>query len=402
MTHASRASTVSSAKAIQHFHHLDSRARESLFHLPPQEIGEDADRRLLATALGATLYIPADRPDLAATVSRRASAGVCSMVLDLEDAVDEDNAVDAINNVISALETLAGDHSATRTMLFVRVRNSSCFDDIFGKLTAATAAALTGFVVPKFAASSGETYLQRIVDATHTFGRHLYCMPVVESERVLYRETRDEELAQIARLLGVYRDWILAVRIGATDMSGTFGIRRDRDHTIYDVKVVADAIADTVNRLGRNDGTGFVVTAPVWEYFADHERLFRPMLRSTPFEDHDAVRFRDMLVSRDLDALLREISLDRVNGLLGKTVIHPIHVAAVHALSVVSHEEYRDAADVVAAEAGGVRRSAYRNKMNEPRPHRHWAEGVLRRAQVFGVANQGVTFVDFLTCLADT
>lgn len=190
------------------------------------------------------------------------------------------------------------------------------------------------------------------------------------------------------------------VRIGATDLCGALGIRRDRDHTIYDVKVVADAIADIVNRLGRTDGTGFVVTAPVWEYFADHERLFRPLLRTTPFAEHDAVRFRDKLVGRDLDGLLREISLDRANGLCGKTVIHPTHVAAVHALSVVTHEEYQDAADVVEAEAGGVRRSEYRNKMNEPKPHRIWAQHVLRRAKVFGVANEGVTFVDFLTALA--
>ena len=142
------------------------------------------------------------------------------------------------------------------------------------------------------------------------------------------------------------------------------------------------------------------MTAPVWEYFADHERLFRTLLRSTPFQEHDAVRFRDKLVSRDLDGLLREISLDRVNGLIGKTVIHPSHVPAVHALSVVTHEEYRDATDILAATSGGVHRSEYRNKMNEARPHRIWAQQVLRRAHVFGVANQGITFVDLLTRLA--
>lgn len=84
----------------------------------------------------------------------------------------------------------------------------------------------------------------------------------------------------------------------------------------------------------------------------------------------------------------------------GKTVIHPSHAPAVHALSVVTHEEYRDAMDIATAGSGGVRRSEYRNKMNEARPHRIWAQQVLRRARVFGVANEGVTFVDFLTRLA--
>lgn len=94
----------------------------------------------------------------------------------------------------------------------------------------------------------------------------------------------------------------------------------------------------------------------MWEYFADHERMFRPTLRATPFEEHDEVRFRQQLVSRDLDGLLREIALDRANGIQGKTVIHPTHVAAVHALSAVTHEEYHDALDILGAEASAASR----------------------------------------------
>jgi citrate lyase beta subunit len=212
-------------------------------------------------------------------------------------------------------------------------------------------------------------------------------------------EARDTELARISECLNTYRRHVLAVRIGATDMCGMFGIRRDRDLTIYDVRVAADAIASIINYLGRCDGTGHVVTGPVWEYFADHERLFRPTLRQTPFAEHDAVLFRQHLVSRDIDGLLREIALDRANGMHGKTVIHPTHVAAVHALSAVTHEEYHDAVDIIGGQAGGVRPSTYRNKMNELKPHRHWAQAVLDRAHVFGVTNPNITFVDLLTAL---
>ena len=95
--------------------------------------------------------------------------------------------------------------------------------------------------------------------------------------------------------------------------------------------------------------------------------------------------------------------LDRANGLTGKSVIHPLHVAPVHALAVVPHEEYGDAVDVLdpAAADGGVRRSGYGNKMNEIRPHRIWAERTLRRAQVFGVAAQGISHVDMLNALQE-
>nr|WP_268760503.1 HpcH/HpaI aldolase/citrate lyase family protein [Protofrankia coriariae] len=88
--------------------------------------------------------------------------------------------------------------------------------------------------------------------------------------------------------------------------------------------------------------------------------------------------------------------LDKANGLLGKTVIHPSHVPAVHALHVATHEEYTDAMAILADDTGGVRPSHYANKMNELRPHRTWAEGVLRRSRAFGVLREGHTFVDVL------
>lgn len=386
--------------AVQHFHHLGEIDRHRLFFRDPEELAPDAGRDVLATALGATLYIPADRADLAATVTRRAAEGICSMVLDLEDAIDEHASTAALANVVATLDTLAT-RDPLRAMIFVRVRTRDCIDRIAAGLGAG-ADVLRGFVIPKFEAATGEHFLTQTAAAATAIGRPLYCMPVLESPQIVYRESRLDELRAISDILARHRDSVLAVRIGATDLCGMFGIRRDRDHTIYDVHVVGAVIADIVNQLARTDGTGYVVTAPVWEYFADHERLFRSLLRTTPFREHDAAGFRDGLVRRDLDGLLREISLDRANGLIGKTVIHPTHAPAVHALSVVSHEEYRDATDVLAAEAGGVRRSEYRNKMNEARPHRIWAQQVLRRAKVFGVAHRGVTFVDFLTGLADT
>jgi citrate lyase beta subunit len=91
------------------------------------------------------------------------------------------------------------------------------------------------------------------------------------------------------------------------------------------------------------------------------------------------------------------VVLDRANGLTGKTVIHPSHVAAVHALSVVTHEECRDAVDVLGtAASGGAVASAFRNKMNESKPHAAWAARIMLRARVFGVAHPTTSFVDLL------
>ncbi|WP_433712599.1 HpcH/HpaI aldolase/citrate lyase family protein [Nocardia sp. CA-084685] len=382
---------------LRHFRQLHGPEARRLFHRQPEPFGEDADREILAFALGATLYAPATRADLAPTISKRAARGVCSMVIDLEDAVADHEVEFAKRQTVETLNLLA-DSQDPNPLLFVRVRDADTVTEIVEQLGTG-AMALTGFVFPKFDSASGPKYLAALEAAAERLNRPVYGMPVLESPALVHRQTRDQELTQIASLLGEYRERILAVRIGATDMCSTFGIRRDRDLTIYDVRVVADVIADIVNYLGRSDGTGFVITGPVWEYFADHERMFRPLLRTAPFEESDAVPFRRYLVSRDLDGLLREITLDRANGMQGKTVIHPSHVAAVHALSVVTHEEYSDALDILQVDVGGVAASGYRNKMNEMRPHRSWARQTLLRARVFGVANKGVSFVDLLTAL---
>ncbi|MFD6103940.1 HpcH/HpaI aldolase/citrate lyase family protein [Nocardia salmonicida] len=382
---------------LRHFQQLQGPRRRELFLVEPEPIQGPDDRELLATALGATLYVPATRPDLAATIRRRAARGVCSMVIDLEDAVADHEVEAAKKHAVDTLDLLARGQDAN-PMLFIRVRDAASVGELVAALGPG-ADVLTGFVFPKFDAVSGPAYLAALDDANRSLGRPVYAMPVLESANLVHRQTRDEQLARIAELLAGHREQLLAVRIGATDMCSTFGIRRDRDLTIYDVRVVADVIADIVNYLGRVDGTGFIITGPVWEYFADHERMFRPQLRSAPFEESDAVKFRQYLVSRDLDGLLREITLDRANGIQGKTVIHPSHVAVVHALSVVTHEEYADALDIMAADVGGVAASEYRNKMNEMRPHRSWARQTLVRARAFGVANKGVSFVDLLTAM---
>lgn len=355
-----------------------------------------SSRTLLANALGATLYVPGVRGDLAGVITRRAAEGVRSMVIDLEDAVADRHVDQAVHNVSKALVDLH--HEARTALVFVRVRTPEHIRHISDALGSA-GSALAGFVLPKFSAATGGRFLEAICEASQRSGSRLFAMPVLETPDVLYRESRDEALSSIRELLGGYRDIVLALRLGATDLCGLYGIRRDRDLTIYHVGVVAELISEVVNHLGRVDGSGYVITGPVWEYFAGHERMFRPQLRATPFEERDATSFRHRLVSKDFDGLMREIVLDRTNGLTGKTVIHPTHVAAVHALSVVPHEEYADARDILESDDVGVRASDYRNKMNEMRPHRRWAERVRDRAAVFGVANQDVSHVDILTAL---
>ncbi|MEV3920416.1 HpcH/HpaI aldolase/citrate lyase family protein [Actinomadura coerulea] len=383
---------------MRHFDHIDAARRKHLFYRHPRPFGRHDDPDVLAVALGATLYCPSTRPALAADIERAAARGVMSMVVCLEDAIADDEVEAGEANLVAHLRTLrarSAPGGAEVPLLFVRVRDPRQIGDLVGRLGDA-AELVTGFVLPKFTASGGGAFLDALEDAADRSGLRLLAMPVIESPEAVYAETRAEMLHDVARLLAKHRSRILAVRLGATDMSAAYGLRRPPDLTIYDIRPVAGVICDVVNILGRADGTGHVVTGPVWEYFSQGERMFKPQLRQSPFERQSAAPLRQRLITSDLDGLIREVHLDKANGLTGKTVIHPSHVAAVHALSVVTHEEYSDAADILGVAGGGAMASSYANKMNEAKPHRAWAQRLMLRAQVFGVAAEGVTFVELL------
>ncbi|MEU1510886.1 HpcH/HpaI aldolase/citrate lyase family protein [Streptomyces sp. NPDC005811] len=382
---------------MRHFGHLAPEVRQRLFHREPCVFDADSPARLLAAALGATLYSPATRPRLADDVVKQTARGVVSMVLCLEDSIGDEDVPAGEENLVRQFADLAGRADLDRPLLFIRVRTPEQIPDLVHRL-GPHVSLLSGFVFPKFTEERGIPFLEALAAAENASGRRLFGMPVLETPELMYRESRVHALEGIARAVDKYRGRVLALRLGVTDFCSSYGLRRAPDMTAYDVQIVASVIADVVNMLGRADGTGFTVTGPVWEYFRVPERMFKPMLRHSPFLEGQAVELRERLIEHAMDGLLREISLDQANGLLGKTCIHPSHVPAVHALSVVSHEEYSDAADILRPErgGGGVLRSQYTNKMNEVKPHRAWAERTMLRAEVFGVANEDVSFVDLL------
>jgi citrate lyase beta subunit len=381
---------------MRHFGHLSRAQTDDLFETPPEPFDRASGLERLSVALGATLYLPADRPALTADIGKQAGAGVTSMVVCLEDSIADEGLADAEQNLIAALTELHAGDPAELPLLFVRVRAVHQVAELVARLGPACAL-LDGFVLPKFTAAVGLDYLHALDEADRLAGKTFLAMPVLESGAVLYAETRVEELARVHALLQRDRRRMLAVRLGATDLCALYGLRRSPDLSIYDVKVISGLIADVVNVLSRADGTGFTVTGPVWEYFGGAERIFRTQLRESPFAEHNAPELRGQLVSRAIDGLIREVQLDRANGLEGKTAIHPSHVAVINALSVVSFEEHRDATDVLhAGRARGVLASGHRNKMNEIRPHTAWARRTLLRARVFGVSAETASFVDLL------
>ncbi|NEU27379.1 HpcH/HpaI aldolase/citrate lyase family protein [Paenibacillus polymyxa] len=378
------------------------------------EFHNRSPKSILAYAIGAALYMPATRLEVAEEIKNGKHAGLTTVILDLEDAIGDQQVGQAEESLAQQLLQLltyvrTGMMSEQQLpLLFVRVRSVEQLERLLNSL-GETLALLTGFVFPKFSSDHGRAYFALIAEynqAMHTRAGDaihrpvLYGLPILESSKIIYRETRWAELLSIKEILDEYQEYVLNVRIGATDFSSLYGLRRSPDITIYEIAVIRDCIADIINLFGRVD-SDYVISGPVWEYFSHRERIFKPQLRVSPFEDAFGKPGRHLrmdFISDAVDGLIREVMMDKENGIIGKTIIHPSHIKPVQAMYVVTHEEYMDALEIVERNDGslGVFKSAYANKMNEIKPHLNWAHRIINRSKVYGVLHEQQHFVSLL------
>lgn len=391
------------AIGLRRFAHFGAEAVDSFFELAPTSLRGPAGADGVGAALGAVLYTPATLEHAAERLFRGFWPGVTAMVFCLEDAIADRDLQQGERRVRELLERAREltDAAGTRSALpylFVRVRSPEHFEHLLGGL-GSLCEELDGVVLPKIGSLQASRYMRLVADAQAGRDRPLWALPIVEGSDIALRETRLEALLALRDTIAEHRALVPCVRIGATDLSGLWGLRRPRDFTIYDVAVVRDIISDVVNVLGR-DADSPSISAPVWEYVRD-EPVFKPRLRETPFREEfgeEGPKVRRRLVSSAIDGLLRETLLDRANGLHGKSVIHPGHALAVDAAHVVSHEEWTSALAVRAAfDAGdGVSAGRGAQRMNEPKPHAQWARRTLARAATFGVLRAEHTFLALL------
>lgn len=368
------------------------------FHLvkEPVEFNKYTDKTLLQYCLGATLYMPATK-DIIGAIKNKKLPGLTSMVMCFEDAIEEDELPDAENNVISFLDNI---HSAMDSgslnyedipLFFLRIRNPVQFKYFAEKLLDRHIKLITGFVFPKFTSSNGYLYLNYLESLNSNLNEVLYGMPILESKAIALKETRTYELTAVRNLLKPYQDLILNIRVGATDFSSIFGVRRGINYTIYDIMTVRDCLSDILNFLNRED-EDYVVSAPVWEYFfidKDAKLDYFKDKKATFVEAvggniQSSLLKRNLIVNEAIDGLLREVILDKANGFVGKTIIHPTHLKYVNAMQAVTKEEYEDAVQILEA-SGGVVKGANNNKMNEISRHYSWANKTYKRALAYGV-----------------
>lgn len=365
---------------MRHHDHQPS----SKFVVEPVNFDKYTEQGLLRYCLGATMYMPGTKDFLQPILSKK-YPGLTSMVMCFEDACKEELVPEAEQNVLHLLDSL-NEELAKGTisygeipLIIFRVRNVEQFKHFSSMLKPEHIHLVTAFNFPKFTKENGEKYFGHLEYLNEKFGEIIYGMPILEAKEMAYLESRIPELMGVKEILDRHKRLVLNVRVGGTDWSSVFGVRRGINYTIYDIMTVRDCLKDVLNVFARHND--YSVSGPVWEYFRANKTM---KFSEIPASINESLFKREPLINDAVDGLLRELLLDRANGFIGKTIIHPTHIPYVNGMLSVTQEVYNDALQVMNT-SGGVVKSESGNKMNEIGPHRCWAEKIIMRGKAYGV-----------------
>ena len=331
--------------------------------LEGQIIESSTPKELLQYAVGALLYTPAFSPRIVEVLGNHTYPSLKAWSFCLEDSLADEAVEAAAIHLISELGRLAQLVEAgalereALPLLFIRVRSAEQIELLYAQLTEIDWL-LCGFIAPKFERSNMETYLAAMQSINRRSSHQLYLMPILESQAIMDKQTRFAELSAIRQALGECAEAILNVRVGGNDFCNQFGLRRGTNKSIYDIGVINDVLMDILNVFAAD----FVVSAPVWEYFGTSEE---PAWQQ---------------------GLQRELELDRLNGFIGKTAVHPAQLPIIQRSLMVEEADYRDALQILdwQDEQLGVRKGVVLQRMNEVRVHKRWAEKIMALSAVYG------------------
>lgn len=296
--------------------------------------------RLSPWNLGATLYMPATRQDIADAIMHGKVPGLRSLVICLEDAVSESDIPQALHNLKQLTAQLSEakqrDGNADWPLVFIRPRHTEMGQWLTEQMDLS---AIDGFVLPKFTLASLPVWWNTLADT------HLCLMPTLETEDVF----DVVQMRELATTLTTHpcHDRLIALRIGGNDLMNVVSLRRPRNLTLYD-SPMGYVIKMLVSVFGPRN---FALTAPVCEHIDDHE------------------------------VMARELSLDMAHGLVGKTAIHPGQIEVIEKALMVTPGEYSDALRILNSTQAVFKSQG---AMCEPATHRRWAAGILERAKFYG------------------
>lgn len=240
--------------------------------------------------------------------------------------------------------------------IFIRIRDPKQIVSLVKRLKE-NIEIVSGFIVPKFNLENAKEYINEIILANELSKKKLYMMPIYENSAIIDMRYRVDILYSLKDLLSQIDELVLNIRVGGNDLCHMFGFRRHVDESIHNIKAISNIFSDIITVYGQD----YVVSGPVWEYYAGDN-----------WEE----------------GLIREIKDDKLCGFTGKTVIHPNQIHVINEAYKVTRYDLDDAQSILGwnKDSGSlVLGSLSKDRMNEYKTHVNWAKKIVFLAEAFGI-----------------
>lgn len=314
------------------------------------------EKEYLSYKVGALLYTPAINSTIAPKIKNQSIPYLTSLSICLEDSIQDQSVPQAEKTLLETLHEIAQIANDQRPLIFIRIRSVKHLLHLH-TLLGENETAVTGFILPKFDLTNADDYKKVILNINQNREKPLYFMPILESNTIANAHCRISNLTLIKEILDSIKPYILNIRVGGNDLCNLYGLRRSPGQTIYDIGVVRDILVDIINIFAID----YVVSGPVWEYFGDESGDWERGLR-------------------------RELNMDKINGFIGKTAIHPSQLPIIYNGMAVTEADYNDALKILNWDNQllGVQSSTNKSRMNEVKCHRNWAKKTVFLAKIYG------------------
>lgn len=313
----------------------------------------------LSYMVGPLLYIPSLNEKAADKIVNHKFDCLTSCCFCLEDTIIDSALETAENTLYNTLKKISIMPSNERPLIFVRIRTPEHLLHIYKKFNDVQNI-ITGYILPKFDLSNAEDYAYIIKDINSNSTKKItYFMPILESRMIADVCTRVGTLQKLKEIIDTINEYILNIRIGGNDFCNIYGLRRNINQSIYDIGVIKDIITDIINVFSFD----YVISGPVWEYFKRSD------------EDNNWSI-----------GLQREVELDKLNGIIGKTCIHPSQVPIIYNSLKVTKEDYDDACKILDWKSNNLAVSkSISSRMNEVKCHIKWATKIKTLGDIYGI-----------------
>ncbi len=312
-------------------------------------------------SVGPLLYCPANNESIVNSLTNEKFGSKFSLAMCLEDTIGDNCVEEAEDKLIYSLHKLQ-EALETKTFfmpkLFVRIRNAEQIQRLLKRADCA-ASLIYGFIAPKFSINNADNYIHVLTILNESSRHPIQFMPIFEDASLIHLQKRYDILYQLKQKLDAVSELVLNIRVGGNDLCNLFGFRRSSTESIHTIRPVANIFSDIITVYG----TDYVISGPVWEYY-----------NGEGWEN----------------GLINELKEDRLNGFVGKTVIHPKQIPFVNQAYMVSKKDYEDACSILNWNTNShsyVSGSIEKERMNEYKTHQKWAEKIMFLAKAYGISN---------------